>query len=214
MREMIGSFLSFRLLPVLIAWVCLGSSCREEKTVLPPDAPVIEGTDQVPEPGQVPTPDRISIGNRILIRFSGVPKPPPDYIEIIRQEGTIHPPLLEDPVVAAGKTVGELRDELHELYVPGFYKTLNITVHVENRFFTVAGQVRIPNTYPYIEGMTVMKAIATARGINDFGAGRRIRIQRADGTRLPFDIKEAQKDPSLDIPLHPGDYIYVPRSFF
>jgi len=155
--------------------------------------------------------DTIYAGNRITITYSGLSNPPLPHKEQVREGGQIKPPMLEQPVMAAGKTVGELQDELHRLYVPAYFKTLTITVENQERYFFVGGEVRMPGQRPYLSQMTVLKAIQSAGDFTDFANRRKVSVTRSDGTTEIVDCKKAIKDYRRDPPVYPGDKIHVPR---
>lgn len=156
--------------------------------------------------------DILAAGDHVFITYSGIPFPPQPHNEQIRQDGKIHPPHLEEPVQAAGLTVGELREMLHNLYVPRIYLQLALTVKIGERLFTVDGEVQLPGRHKYSGTMTVLDGIAAARGLSNYAAKRRIRVTRkADGTVLEFDYNKARDNPNHDLPLYPEDRIYVPR---
>jgi polysaccharide export outer membrane protein len=149
-----------------------------------------------------------------MIIYSGHADVPRPHEELIREDGTISPPLLGKPVQAAGKKVGELQDELLKLYVPDFFKTLTITVKYEERYFFVGGQVRNPRQYPYLSQMTVLKAIQAAGDFTDFAKRTDVRITRSNGKTEIVNCKKAQNNSKLDLPIYPGDRIWVPQRVF
>jgi polysaccharide export outer membrane protein len=155
--------------------------------------------------------DTIHAGDRITIIFSGLSSPPPPHVEQVRDDGQIKPPLLQQSVKAAGKTVGELQDELYGLYVPAFFKTVTIVVQVQERYFFVGGEVKVPGQKPYLSQMTVVKAVQAAGDVTDFGDRKRVKVTRTDNTQVVVDCKKALKNPKLDLPIYPGDVIHVPR---
>ena len=158
--------------------------------------------------------DTIHAGDRITITFSGLSNPLLPHEEQVREEGQIKPPLLVEPVMAAGKTVGELQDELHRLYVPAFFKTLTVTVKIQERYFWVGGQVRFAGQKPYLSQMTVLKAIQAAQDFTDFADRTSVMLTRADGTTVIVNCKKALKNTKLDLPVYPGDRIHVPQRSF
>ncbi len=173
----------------------------------PPTAPVNKDARQ--------DPDILAKGDRLVITYSGTPAPPQPHVENIRQDGTIQPPYLSQPVKAAGYTTGELRDLLVSLYVPSIFTRVSITVKPEERYFTVDGEVNAPGLYPYIGTMTVLEGIASARGLNDFARKTRIRVVRgATGETLTFNYTKARDNKSYDLPLYPGDQINAPRRHY
>ena len=158
--------------------------------------------------------DTIHAGDRIAITFSGLSNPPPPHEEQVREDGRIKPPLLQEPVMAAGRTGGELQDELYRLYVPAFFKTVTIVIQVQERYFFVGGEVKIPGQKPYLSQMTVVKAVQAAGDVTDFGDRKHVSVTRTDGTKVIVDCKKALKNPKFDLPIYPGDVIHVPRRPF
>jgi protein involved in polysaccharide export with SLBB domain len=158
------------------------------------------------------SPDTLRPGDRIEIAFSGNSNAPyAPHREQIRDDGLFQPPLLGTNVLAAGKTVGQLQEELTGLYVPAFFKTLTVTVRLEDRYFFVGGQVRMPGQKLYLSEMTVTKAIQSAGDFTDFANRRKVELVRKDGTRVMVDYKKAMRDSKDDPPIYPGDMIHVNR---
>jgi polysaccharide export outer membrane protein len=158
-------------------------------------------------------PDRLRPGEAIQITFSDLPNPVPPFEGRIKADGTITL-MLNQEFVAAGKTVGELEREIRERYVPTYFQNLTVTVKPLERFFYVDGQVRMPSRQQYFGRITVLGAIAAAGGFTDFANQRKVKIIRADGRVEEVDCKRAKEDPSLDVPVYPGDRIIVPRKWW
>ena len=154
-------------------------------------------------------------GTRITIVFSGIRNSPEPHTEQIRDDGFIAPPLLDavgvERVKAAGLTTGELQSELRRLYVPKLFRTVTITVTIDERYFFVGGEVRSPGQKPYLSDMTLLKAIQAAGDFNEYASKGSVLIIRSDGRREEVDAREAQRDPSKDPKIFPGDIITVPR---
>ena len=160
--------------------------------------------------------DWLSPGNKITITYSGIINAPPKHEEKVREDGYISPPLLGRPVMAAGKTIGQLQEELQKLYVPDYFtRALTVTVATEERWFFVGGDVRNPNRYLYSGQMTVLKAVQTAGGFTEFAKRTRVQITRADGRKeTPVNCDKAVRNPKLDLAIFPGDQIFVDRRKF
>lgn len=156
-----------------------------------------------------------NVGDLVIVNFSGlsdtVLQP---HEERIKEDGTITLPQI-GPVKAVGKTTGELQKEIRSKYVDGKYfkADLNVTVKGQERYFFVSGEVNRASSYVWSEGMTVLKAIASAGGFNDFADRTEVTVTRADGRQVVINCKKAQRDPKLDLPVYPGDNINVPRGF-
>jgi protein involved in polysaccharide export with SLBB domain len=155
--------------------------------------------------------DALRVGELILIEFSGVEVPPPRHEERIKIDGNITLPNLAEPIRAAGKTRGELEEEIHKRYVPAYYQRLTVIVRNEGRYFYVKGQVKNPNQFMYMKEMTVLRAIATAGDFTDFAKKTQVQVTRADGRKLTVNCNKALHNPSLDVPIFPDDRIDVPR---
>ncbi|MFM1941414.1 MAG: hypothetical protein RI897_396 [Verrucomicrobiota bacterium] len=155
--------------------------------------------------------DPLFVGDRIRIVFYGPPMPPQPHTETIRRDGFITPPLLGQQIKAEGKTIEELQTELHDMYVPSYYKTLTITITAEERYFFVGGMVATPGMIPYRADMTLMKAIQAAGDLTIWAAKGRVVINRNDGSTEEYDVDDILKDPLQDPAVYPGDSVHVPR---
>ena len=159
-------------------------------------------------------PDIILTGDRLTVEFSDVNPAPPATVQIVREDGSITLPSLTSDTIevkAAGKTKGELQDEIRKLYVPRFFRRLTVSVKADDRFFYVGGEVRLPARQPYIGQMTVLKAIQSAGGFTDFADRKRVEVTRQNGHVDIINCVKARKQPKLDLPIYPGDLINVPR---
>jgi len=156
---------------------------------------------------------RLRVGELLGITFADVPTPIPSFEGRIKDDGKIT--LIQNQsFVAAGKTISELEKEIHDRYVPDYFRNLTVTIRVEGRFFYVDGQVRNPSRQPYLGDITVLGAIAAASGPTDFAKLTKVRILRAAGKVDIVNYKKAKEYPKLDLPIYPGDRIYVPRKFW
>jgi len=159
-----------------------------------------------------PSPDRLQPGDKITITYSGNPNAPErKHEDKVREDGYISPPLLSRPVKASDKTVGELQEELHGLYVPALFRSLTITVATEERWFYVGGEVKTPNRFLYSGEMTVLRAIQAAGDFTPFSRRTKVQLIRANGKMETINCDKARKNPKkLDLPVYPGDSINVP----
>jgi polysaccharide export outer membrane protein len=84
---------------------------------------------------------------------------------------------------------------------------------------SVIGQVKEPQALPYHEGMKVLDALLSVRGLSQFAAGNRARIERTvNGKKQEIKIKldslVNKGDLTQNIALVPGDVLVVPESRF
>ena len=193
----------------MVATVLMAAGCE---TTRPGPVNPVAGPTEVPL--TVNSTDSLEPGNQITITFSGLSTIPIPYSCRIREDGTISPPYLKEPIIAAGKTIGELERELEKEYVPAIYKTINVTIRTTDRFFYVGGEVRQPSRQIFIGPLTVTQAIQSAGAVTDFADQREVRVIRATGKVDIIDCKAALDDPTRDLPVYPGDNIVVGRRLF
>jgi polysaccharide export outer membrane protein len=74
-------------------------------------------------------------------------------------------------IEAAGRTPAEIEDELEARLRTRYVRDPQVTVNLKetvSQVITVDGQVREPGLYPVIGKMTLMRAVATAKGTAEF----------------------------------------------
>ena len=177
-------------------------------------APTLSGTPVFVPPSAAAagqgSPDTLRAGDRISISFSGLPLPIERHSEQIREDGHINPPFLGRAIKAAGKSIGQLQDELQKLYVPDYFKSATITVIRQDSYYFVGGEVKASGQKPYLSEMTVTKAIQAAGDFTEFAKKTNIQVIRANGRKeKPINYNKAINDPKLDLPIFPGDQIIV-----
>ena len=154
--------------------------------------------------------DRFHVGELVVVKFSGVSDPPPTHEERIKDDGTLTLPHV-GAITATNKTPGELQKELTELYRK-YYNNLVPTVVAQDRIYHVGGQVRTPGARVYLGETTVITAIQGAGDFTEFAKRTAVELTRAGSTKpIKVNCEKALKDRSLDLPVFPGDKIYVRR---
>jgi polysaccharide export outer membrane protein len=140
----------------------------------------------------------------------------------VRPDGKISTPLVED-MVAVGKTPSQLaRDIEKSLSVYVKSPKVNIVVLVALSIYSqvkVIGQVKEPQALPYHEGMTVLEALLSVKGLSQFAAGNRARIVRIvngkqQEIKVKLDALVNNGDLTQNLPLLPGDVLVVPETRF
>jgi polysaccharide biosynthesis/export protein len=74
-------------------------------------------------------------------------------------------------IEAAGRSPGELEKILEERLRAGFVRDPQVTVNLKetvSQVITVDGEVKEPGLYPVVGRMTLMRAVATAKGTAEF----------------------------------------------
>jgi protein involved in polysaccharide export with SLBB domain len=155
------------------------------------------------------------LGDRVTVKFlssTGNPEILPEHTERIHEDGTITLSLIGS-VPAAGRTAGQLQKDIHDRYVPKYFPELTVTVLGEARYFYVDGEVRLPGQKDYPGDMTVVKAISVAGGFTDFAKKTKVQLTHGGHTQT-INADKAIRDPRYDVPVFPGDKIYVRRRIF
>lgn len=171
--------------------------------VTPPQGASPVGTDGLRE-------GALQKGDLVTINFTGPQTAPGKHEERIKEDGQVDLYLL-GRVQAAGKTPGQLQREIQNLYVPKYYQYLTVTVTTEARFYTVAGQVRNPGQIRYLGETTVLRAIAGAGDFTDYAKRTKVALVRVNGQKFTVNCVKALGNDQLDLPVFPGDRIFVPR---
>jgi protein involved in polysaccharide export with SLBB domain len=171
------------------------------------------GADVNSQPAPLGT-DIIQVGDNLTVTFADLPGPMPipPIEDKVRDDGTIR--LIQNLTFkAAGKSRGDLEKEIHDTYVPKYYRTMSVQVQQKGntQFYYVDGEVKRPDRQIYISRLTVLKAIASSNGFTDFARKRAVVLTRANGRATTIDCIKAQRDSKLDLEVYPGDKIYVPR---
>lgn len=99
----------------------------------------------------------------------------------VSKDGKISFPLLGE-VQVSGLTVLEVERNLTRLLSDGYIIDPNISVFVEafREVVYVTGEVEKPGSYPFVEGITVIKAISLAGGLTDRAVEGKKKISRKD----------------------------------
>jgi len=125
----------------------------------------------------------------------------------VSEDGKITYPLLGE-ISVSGLTVQGLERELTRRLADGYIIDPHVGVFVEEFRVVVyvTGEVKNPGSYPYEEGMTVIKAVSLAGGLTERAADGRISITRKG---------QGEKETALLVGMHdlvrPDDVLQVPE---
>jgi protein involved in polysaccharide export with SLBB domain len=149
----------------------------------------------------------------MTITFTDTPDTKAPMTQQVREDGTIT--LLENQTfVVTNKTRGALEQEIRARYVPKIYLRLTVSITPMSQFFYVGGEVKAPQRQLYTGPITVLKAIQACGDFTDFANKKKVKLTRNDGRALTVNCAKAINNPTLDLPVYPGDKIHVPRSMF
>jgi len=131
--------------------------------------------------------------------------------------GHIQYPMIGE-VTAAGKTAKQVGDEIAERLDKSYLRSPQVTVYVKDsasQKFTVEGAVKTAGVFPIVGHMTLLRAIATAQGVDpdaklrDVVIFRMVNQQRMAGVINLGDVRKGKVD---DPQVYAGDVIVVPMS--
>jgi polysaccharide export outer membrane protein len=145
-------------------------------------------------------------GDRIAISVFGQPDLSVEFT--LSDNGTLNYPFLGE-IVIAGMTMPELEQRIADGLRGDYLIDPDVTVSMtQYRLFFLNGEVNRPGGYPYQPGLTLEKALALGGGLSARAARDKILVKRATG----FSGEEVTIN--MSDPVHAGDVITVPQSFF
>jgi len=207
-----------RNLTGVAAAACLLTACAGQPSIQSaPGLTVINGQSVLPAPdrGDLVAEDRIALVgplDTIMVDVFGVP-------ELSREMqvdagGRIAMPLI-GTIDAGGKTAAEVAREVEGQLAGRYVRDPNVTVNIlssVSQVVTVDGQVAEPGLYPVTNQMTLLRAVASARGLTEFADQDDVVILRTvGGQRIAglYNIGAIRRGLYEDPALYANDLIVV-----
>ncbi len=137
----------------------------------------------------------------------------------VSDKGTIAFPLIGD-VQISGKTPSQIESEIQQRLEKDYLKKAYVSVYVKefnSQKIFVFGQVQKPGTFRFEENMTIIQAITMAGGYTNTAAKSEASITRiVDGSekRIDVEVDLIWKGKQPNVPLQPGDIIFIPEALF
>ena len=123
-------------------------------------------------------------------------------------EGFVSLPLI-GAVNAKGLSIRELEKSIETNLLDGYLKNPKVSIEVLNyRPFYILGEVKEPGSYPYVNGMTVLNAVALGGGYTYRANKSRITLIRAG------ESEKNKLSVSAETRVLPGDVVRVEERFF
>ncbi len=192
-----------RALGLLLLLLALGAlGCRPQEVPLLPPATVTGSQELGP-------------GDVVEVRVSEQEELSGEYE--VSEAGAIRFPWIGD-VEVAGHSKDEVAQSIETQLSDGWLRQPQVSVRVidrQNREVSVLGQVNEPGSYPYKERLTLVQAISQAGGMNPLAQQKRVKLIRdAAGGRQTYviDVREILESKRADLPLQPGDIVFVPEA--
>lgn len=202
----------------LIAIALLVTACAKHTPIVStPDLTVFQGADSLPSPNRtdLTAADRLAlIGplDTITVEVFGVR-------ELTRQlqvdaGGRIAMPLI-GTLDAGGKTSSELAMDIQNALSGRYVRNPNVTVNIDSsvsQVVTVDGQVVEPGLYPVTNQMTLLRAVASAKGMSEFAREDDVVILRkVNGQKMAglYNIDAIRRGMYDDPAIYPNDVVVV-----
>lgn len=152
-------------------------------------------------------------GDKVSFAFSDTPNTIQPIQDTVKEDGTVTL-IYNEKFQADGKTIGALQQEIHDRYVPKYFKYLTVTIEPQERFYYVGGEVRTPSRQVYSGRIFVLGAIDTAGGFTEWASKKAVQVTRANGESFTVNCVKALKNPELNKEIFPGDKIEVKKRLF
>jgi|SRR5579872_826514 len=149
---------------------------------------------------------RLGTGDKVRITVYNEPTLSGDFD--INDQGVVSLGLI-GPVALGGKTIPEASALITQKYGKDYLVNPRVNVEVLNyRPFFILGEVKNPGSYPFVNGMTVVNAVALAGGYTPRANKDRIYVKRASNP------KAGEQRVEEDGVILPGDVVRVAERFF
>ncbi len=118
-------------------------------------------------------------------------------------------------VQISGLTMPQAVERLRAVMRAAYVRNPQVAVNLEeslSQYVTVEGEVEIPGNYPVVAEMTLMRAMAAARGPTDFARLQQVVIHRRVSNRQMvalYDLDAVRRGAYPDPILYPRDIIVV-----
>ncbi|HEY0335644.1 MAG TPA: polysaccharide biosynthesis/export family protein [Stenotrophomonas sp.] len=160
---------------------------------------------------------RITAGDTLALKFFYVPEL--DETVIVRPDGKVNLPLI-GAIAAAEWTPEQFAQRLRAAYA-GELRDPDVSVEIEKGFARqqvfIGGEVGQPGMQSLTPGLTLLRALIVAQGMNDSAAPNRVLILRRDASGKPRVIetnvaRQMRGKAVVDPVLQPFDVVLVPPS--
>jgi polysaccharide export outer membrane protein len=184
-------------LRIILATTCLVAGLAAAPALqAAPAAPATQNSDY-----------RLGADDKVHITVYGEDRLTGDYT--VTSNGVVSFPLIGN-VNAAGRSLGEVQDDIRQRLAAGYIKDPRVAIEVGNfRSFYVLGEVNKPGEYPYRTNLTLDQAVATAGGYSYRANRKKIILHHSGNTEEAVSLGKTQT-----ISLQPGDTVRIPERFF
>jgi polysaccharide export outer membrane protein len=176
-------------------------AAAQESEAAPPAAPAPVAAAGPIDEGYI-----LGVGDKVKMTVFGEANLSGDFA--VDSTGHVALPLVGD-IKAEGLSLRAFERRVEEALKEGYLQDPRVAAEVLNfRPYYILGEVARPGTYPYISGLTVYNAVATAGGFTYRANQGSVRIKRQG------EEKEMNVDLTPNLQLQPGDTIRIKERWF
>lgn len=147
---------------------------------------------------------RLGVGDKLKVSVFGHNELSGEFV--VSGDGEVVMPLIQG-VRARNLTTDQLAAEITNKLSPDYLVSPKVSVELQTyRPFYIMGEVRNPGSYPYVEGMTALNAVALAGGYERRANKNLVLIDRKKRAK-PYQVKPQTA-------IQPGDIITIKERFF
>ena len=202
---------------VLMAAVALAGCGRREPLQSTSRLTVVEGSNVLPAPGRndltaADRPSLIGPLDTILVDVFNIPDLSREMQ--VDASGRISMPLV-GTIEARGKTAEELASAIETALRARYVRSPEVTVNIKSsvsQVVTVDGQIVEPGLYPVTNQMTLLRVIASAKGLSEFARQDDVVILRTvEGRKMAglYNIAAIRRGAYDDPPVYANDVVIV-----
>jgi len=157
-------------------------------------------------------------GDQFRLQIVGEKDLPTDYQ--VAADGTVTLPYVQVIQVAGlepHEVAAKVREQLIEKDILTDPSVVVTVLEYRSKRVTVLGQVQKPGSFPLEPGMTLLQAISLAGGLTSLANVQRVNLTRtssSEANTVVVNIEAIYEGVDQDIPLQPGDRIFVHERVF
>ncbi len=175
-------------------------------------APEPAAMGSMPTPGAAVDASSFKVGAEDILYVRVWHEPEFTGTVVVHADGKVTLPLVGD-IDVAGKTPIEIQP-IVEKALTSYVKKPLVQVQVQevrSKKYYLDGQVARPGEFPLVGPITILEALSKAGGIRDFANEKKIYVLRGS-KRIYFNYHDVIRGKKMqqNIPLEPGDHVYVP----
>ena len=149
---------------------------------------------------------KLGSGDKVRVNVFGQSDLDGEYV--VDGAGFVQLPLIGQ-IKAAGRTVNEFQKDVTAKFAEGYLVNPSVSVEVIGyRPFYIIGEVNKPGEYPYVNGMSILTAVALAGGYTLRADTSEVYIRRNGSSK---EIEVPADETTI---INPGDIIRVSERFF